>query len=95
MCHYLTTLNTTHLNHVGHVQGVFGRIPLTSDEGCDLVLASSDTILDLTDKRGVDSIVHLQYLQIITGDLHCVWHLACHTARTTNVPKSNNVVQPI
>lgn len=49
---------------------------LTSDYGCDLVPAGPNAVLDLTDKSGVDSIVHLQYLQFVLCYLHCVWHLS-------------------
>ncbi len=51
-------------------------LKLTSDHDCDLVHAGPDAVLDLTDKRGVDGIVHLQYLQLVATDLHCVWQLS-------------------
>lgn len=57
-------------------------LQLTSDNGCDLVPAGPDTVFDFTDKSGVDSIVHLQYLQLIFRDLHCVWKLSRHAAGT-------------
>lgn len=55
---------------------------LTSDEGCDLVLAGPNAVLHFTDKSGVDGLVHLQYLQLVVFDLDRVWHLSCHTVGT-------------
>lgn len=51
-------------------------LQLTSDHGCDLVPADPDAVLDLTDKRGVDGVVHLQYLQLVAVDQHRVWQLS-------------------
>lgn len=47
-------------------------LELTSDHDCDLVPAGPDAVLDLADKSGVDSIVHLQHLQHVLIDLHRV-----------------------
>lgn len=49
---------------------------LTSDNGCDLVPAAPDAVLDLADKSCVDRFVHLQHLQLLACDLHCVWDLS-------------------
>lgn len=57
-------------------------LQLTPDHGCDLILADSDAVLDLTDKSGVDGIIHLQYLQLVVFNLDRVWHLSSHTAET-------------
>lgn len=51
-------------------------LQLTSDHGCDLIPAAPDAVLDLADKRGVDGLVHLQYLQFVAVDLHRVWQLS-------------------
>lgn len=55
---------------------LFSVLQLTSDDGCDLVPAGPDAVLDLADKSCVDRVVHLQHLQLLACDLHCVWELS-------------------
>lgn len=57
-------------------------LQLTSNRSRDLIPADAYAVLDLTDKSGVDIVIHLQYSQLVAWDLHCVWYVSRHAART-------------
>lgn len=67
-------------------------VQLTSDNDGDLRLSAPNAVADLTDKSCVDSVIHLQNLQLPVVAYHCAWQISRHTARLQKYRREKEIM---